>query len=247
MSPDSTPKYPQILEELRGEIVGGKYPYGTRLPSESALMDRFSASRPTVHRAMVELEDEGLLDIQQGYGATARYVRPLLRPIGKRMAFDVWGAGHSVWEIETEGREYEANLVSRRRGKPIAAAVPYLGDVDVWTREREHVVDGAIVMLSWSCYPAQIVDGSRIAEDDTGPGGAPAVLAGLGHAPHRHSERLRVVRDVPAEQRKRMGLPRGTRAVILVRVSRDAEDRVVEVTEMVANSDAFVFQIDYTS
>lgn len=247
MSPDSTPKYPQILEELRAEIVGGKYAYGVRLPSEPEFMERFKASRPTVHRALAELEDEGFIEIQQGAGSFARFIRPMLRNIGKRMAAAIWLSGQSVWDAETEGREYEARLVSKKRGKPIAAAAPYLGDVDAWTREREHYVDGAPVMLSWSSYPALLADGSRIAEDDTGPGGAPAVLAELGHAPHHHSERWRVVRRLPADQRKRLSLPRGTRAVVILRVSRDADDRVVEVTEMVANSDAFVFQVDYTS
>lgn len=247
MSPDSTPKYPQILEELRAELVGGKYAYGTRLPSEPELMDRFKASRPTIHRAIAELEDEGFVEVQRGLGTVVRRVQPIVRNIGKRLAAEVWREGHSVWDAETEGHAYEARLVSRKRGEPIAAAVPYLGDTVVWTRERVHLIDDIPVMLSWSSYPAEIVDGSRITEEDTGPGGAPAVLDGLGHAPHDNTERWRVVRRPKPDHRKKLGLPRGTRALVGLRVVQDAQGRVVEVTEMVANSDVFVLQVDFTS
>lgn len=248
MSPDSTPRYPQIADKLREKIIGGghAYAYGKRLPTEPQLMDEFKVSRPTIHRALTELEDEGLVELQRGVGSIVRFVRPLLRNVGKRMSSETWRSGASVWDAETEGREYEARIVSRKRGKPSEAAAQFLGDIDVWTREREHYVDGAPVMLSWSHYPAAIVDGSRITEEDTGPGGSPAVLDGLGRALHHHIERMRVLRP-DGSTRKRLKLPRGTRVVEILRVSRDREGEIVEVTQMIANSDAFVFQLDYTS
>lgn len=237
--------YPGIVGDLREEILSGAHKYGDRLPAEPALMARFEASRPTVHRALTELEHEGLVELQRGNGTFVRYLRPVLRNIGVRMSADVWGSGKSVWDAETEGREYATDSGRVSRGAAPEDAERFLETDDVWIRERRHLVDGAPVMLSVSYYPADIVDGSQITEADTGPGGSPARLAELGHAPSGNGERIRLRRPT-ADERKRLQLPRGTQVADIVRVSRDADGRTVEVTEMVANGDVFVFQVDYT-
>jgi GntR family transcriptional regulator len=243
---DKTPAYAQIVGDLRTAILGGTYKYDDRLPTEAALMDSYNCSRPTAHRALSELEFEGLVELQRGLGTFVRYLAPILRKVGERMSADVWGAGKSVWEMETDGRNYSTDSGSSTRGPAPEQPAGLLGTDDAWIRERRHLVDGCPVMLSVSYYPADVVAASRIEESDTGPGGSPARLAELGHAPKRHRERF-FNRQPSADERRRLQLPRGTRVVDILRVSKDAEDRVVEVTEMVANSNVFVFQVDYTS
>ena len=66
-------KYRKIISQLRAGIAGGRYKEGQRLPSEAALVKQFSASRPTVIRALRELQLEGLIDRHVGSGT---YVRP---------------------------------------------------------------------------------------------------------------------------------------------------------------------------
>jgi len=63
-----TPLYQQIVQTLQSEIVLGKYPVGTALPSESTLMERFGVSRYTVRSAMRTLQDAGLVKSHQGLG-----------------------------------------------------------------------------------------------------------------------------------------------------------------------------------
>ncbi|MFF0444949.1 GntR family transcriptional regulator [Streptomyces sp. NPDC004609] len=62
----STARYLEIAEALRRSILGGEYAVGARLPSESALADRWSASRGTVRRAVALLASEGLIGSRQG-------------------------------------------------------------------------------------------------------------------------------------------------------------------------------------
>ena len=59
-------KYVGIAAELRDEIRAGRY--RERLPSESALMERFGVARMTVRRAMRTLQDEGLAAGVHGKG-----------------------------------------------------------------------------------------------------------------------------------------------------------------------------------
>ncbi len=66
------PKYQQVLDSLRKEIVSGQYRSGERLPSEADLVKRFGASRITIGRAMRELQNLDLIERRAGSGTYAR-------------------------------------------------------------------------------------------------------------------------------------------------------------------------------
>ena len=61
-------KHEIIFKELRAEIAAGRFESTKRLPSEAQLVKRFSVSRPTVARALRDLESEGLIYRQAGAG-----------------------------------------------------------------------------------------------------------------------------------------------------------------------------------
>jgi GntR family transcriptional regulator len=97
---DPTPLYQRIVQTLQSEIVVGKYPVGTSLPSESTLMGRFGVSRYTVRSAMRALQDAGLVKSHQGLGTLVqrpgdgqRYVHQIntlsdLFPVGAETRYD---------------------------------------------------------------------------------------------------------------------------------------------------------------
>ena len=62
------PKYQQIYSQLRDEISDSTYKQGGKLPSENELVERFGASRPTVGRALAQLETEGFIQRRAGSG-----------------------------------------------------------------------------------------------------------------------------------------------------------------------------------
>ncbi|MGW5616640.1 GntR family transcriptional regulator [Streptomyces sp. NPDC003877] len=66
------PKYRQVADALRREISDGKFPPGSRLPSENDLTERFSASRNTVRSGLLQLVSEGLISSSQGLGYEVR-------------------------------------------------------------------------------------------------------------------------------------------------------------------------------
>lgn len=65
-------KHKEISSSLETEIAAGKYTSGSRLPSEVQLVTRFSASRPTVARALRDLEARGLVERRAGSGTYVR-------------------------------------------------------------------------------------------------------------------------------------------------------------------------------
>ncbi len=66
---DAKAKYRRIHRELYDAILSGQYPVGGQIPTENQLSTRYRASRPTVARALRELERAGLLVRRRGIGS----------------------------------------------------------------------------------------------------------------------------------------------------------------------------------
>ena len=69
------PKHRQVYRALEGEILGGRWKEGDRLPSEADLVRKFGASRITVGRAVRDLQRAGLVDRRAGSGTYVRAQR----------------------------------------------------------------------------------------------------------------------------------------------------------------------------
>jgi len=61
-------KYSAILDTIRKEIADGRFDSDSRLPTEAQLVVRFGVSRPTVARALRELQTEGVVERRAGSG-----------------------------------------------------------------------------------------------------------------------------------------------------------------------------------
>ncbi len=72
----SHPKHQQISQHLRTEIAARRYPAGGRLPSEPQLAVQFRVSRPTIARAFLDLQNEGLVERRPGSGTYVRTGSP---------------------------------------------------------------------------------------------------------------------------------------------------------------------------
>ena len=67
-----SPKHRELSRRLRHDIASGRYGAGARLPSEPQLVRQFGVSRPTVGRALRDLQSEGLIDRRAGSGTYVR-------------------------------------------------------------------------------------------------------------------------------------------------------------------------------
>jgi DNA-binding transcriptional MocR family regulator len=72
MSQSELSKHGRIRQSLTQDIATGRYAAGQRLPSESALVKAFGASRPTVNRALRELQLSGVIERRAGSGSYVR-------------------------------------------------------------------------------------------------------------------------------------------------------------------------------
>lgn len=65
-------KHERVRQTLADAIASGQYEPGQRLPSESELVKSFGASRPTVNRALRELQLAGVIERRAGSGSYVR-------------------------------------------------------------------------------------------------------------------------------------------------------------------------------
>ncbi len=62
------PRYQQIADDLRSEILAGRYAPTQRLPSQKELAKRWKTTIITIRRAIAELQEEGWLRVEHGTG-----------------------------------------------------------------------------------------------------------------------------------------------------------------------------------
>lgn len=133
------PKHVLIHDEIAAAIASGVYAPGQQLPTEKELVQTFSASRPTVARAMQRLVADGLIDRRAGAGTFVRRAastttqlfgliipglseKELMQPICGQMARDAEKSHHTLlWGDATD--EPGATIGSRA----IELATRYVG------------------------------------------------------------------------------------------------------------------------
>jgi LacI family transcriptional regulator len=135
------PRHREISRELLTEIANGKYGPGGRLPSEAQLCQKFKVSRPTVGRALRELQEQGLIDRRVGSGTFVRASRSsspesanrqlgLLVPgLGKIEIFDI-----ICGELAGLARVHDFGILWGGNARPRT-------DADMTTQEAEGLAD----------------------------------------------------------------------------------------------------------
>lgn len=241
------PVYQRIADDLRAGIRTGEYRDGDRLPGENKIMERYGVARATAREALAVLRNEGLAVARRGSGVYVRLFAPIRRHSGQRLARDRWGKGQGIWATELPERRVSVDLLVVTREKPpvhVAAVLGLDGDGEAVVRHRRFKVDDRPVQLASSYFCAELVGGSAIEQDDTGPGGSYARLAELGHGPVRFRETLRARMPTP-EDIEALELPAGTPVIEVVRTAFDEHDEAVEVNVMSLDASCYVLDYDF--
>jgi len=68
----AAPRWQQIADDLRADILAGRVAPGERLPNEQTLAQRFGVNRHTLRQAVQALAREGHVQVRQGSGTFVR-------------------------------------------------------------------------------------------------------------------------------------------------------------------------------
>ncbi|MCU1529430.1 MAG: GntR family transcriptional regulator [Frondihabitans sp.] len=246
---DDRAPYRQIADQLRTAIDRGDLAAGDKLPSEAELMRHYDVARMTARQAIQELRAEGRVVAEQGRGVFVRLPAPVRRLASDRFARRHRDAGQAAFLAEAEkagvtpgvdeihvGRGPAPDLVRERLKLDEAA--------DVVIRSRRYLAEGQPVETAVSYIPVDLAEGTRIAEQDTGPGGIYARLEESGHMLDRFTEEI-TARMPTADERRRLKLGPGTPVLTVLRTAYDTDGRAVEVCDTVKAAPAYVLEYDF--
>ena len=104
--------YATVKAALRERIAQGGWQAGVRLPSERELVQTFGCARMTVHRALRELEEEGLIERRQGSGSYVAELHPISNVLQVRDIHD---------EIRERGHLHSTRVCAVTREKADAS------------------------------------------------------------------------------------------------------------------------------
>ncbi len=83
------PIYSQIIDKIKTDIISGKYPAGSKIPSVRELATEASVNPNTMQKALAELEKEGLLFSQRTSGRYITEDQNMINEIRNQLAIDI--------------------------------------------------------------------------------------------------------------------------------------------------------------
>ena len=133
--------YATIKAALRERIAQGGWQPGVRLPSERELVQTFGCARMTVHRALRELEEEGLIERRQGSGSYVAELHPISNLLQVRDIHD---------EIRERGHVHSTRVCDVTREKAdtsTSAAMRLPRGAAVYHGQLVHLESGVPIQL----------------------------------------------------------------------------------------------------
>ncbi len=241
---DGSLGYEAIADQLRSRIESGELAPGDKVPGEKELIATYKVSRDTAWKALQILRDEGLTESRQGAPTRVRKFQRIVRPANKRLSKEVWGSGKSMWTadvIDGEPRVADPQVRRSVADSRVAALLGLERGDGVVIRIRRYDLGEKPVMCAMSYIPADLADGTPIAETDTGPGGIYKRLEEIGHGPTLFREEVRS--RMPSKSEKELlKIERGTPVIEIRRYAAEESGRIVEVNEMVLDSSNYVLE-----
>lgn len=218
-----------ILDDLRSQIVDGRFAPGAPLPTQAALCRQYRAQRHSVRRAIRALTDEQLVVSWQGKGAIVLPNR-VAYPINDRTRFSD--------NVRRGGHLGETRMLGTRRRVPTAAVSRLLGVTAreiVVVAELLRVVDGVPTILARHHYDARRFP--TIADDIERTASVTRALATLGVADYRRDRTLVETRLPSAHEATILDIAPAQPVLVVTGRNVDRLGLPIEVSEAVSRGD----------
>ena len=226
----------QIEQEIEADIRAKQFGPGDRLPTEAELSQRFAVNRHTVRRAMLGLQERGLVRVEQGRGSFVQENIVDYR-LSRRTRFSE--------NILTLRRDPSGELVRVARlpaDKTMAQMLQLRAGEPVLLLETLKSADGRPINLGSHHFPFRRFNG--LAEAFKAEGSITAALRKFGIADYTRKV-TRVTARMPEEEEARLlAQPRNRPVLITESVNVDESGTPIEygIARFAADRVQFVFE-----
>lgn len=231
------PAYRRICDELRAQIRSGALRPHDRLPSESALMQRFNVSRVTIRQALDALREDGLVHSMQGKGSFVSMPKVIQDP-GTLLGF------HEV----LEGRGYAGlsrvlSMRSRKACHEVAQALHVRRKTPVLELRRLRCLGEMPVSYDVSHFPIDI--GAKLVEEDLARDIFPLLESRCKVALGRAEVRVEAL-ACDADTAAILDLDVGAPVLYLRRVTATSQGRPIDYEHLYCRGDAWQYRLELT-
>lgn len=237
----AAPLYLQVANALQDFIALEQLRAGDLLPSEHTLASDNSLSRATVIKAYDTLIERGAVTRRQGKGTFVN-AKPMERLLPELTSFSehVQGLGLAPGSTLLSFDLLDATAVDQ-------VFDPFDGE-SVVQIQRLRTVDGAPVGIHRTQLPIDIAERAGLSELAVATNGFSLYrsLAGAGVHLDSSEESLRAI-NASAADAELLGVDGGTALIEIVRASRDANGRLIEVVRARYLGSKYVYNIAFSS
>lgn len=223
------PLHTATADRIEVRIRAGEWAAGTRLPAEREFCEEFDVSRTTLRGALTELEERGIISRHQGRGTFVTAPAPRT-DLGSY--FSIGAALASQGKTLTS---HVTNLEESEAGRQVATDLGILPGDPIVRMERVRSVDGEPLYLETTYLSLERFPGLLDARLETRSLYEVLRTDYACHVATAVAEMLPVI-VTPAEA-ARLGVHRNMPALALRRVSRETDNRPVEVSEALMRGD----------
>lgn len=227
----SGPLYKRLAMALTGLVDEGLLKPGAALPGERDLAEALQLGRVTVRTAYRELMTAGVLESRHGSGT---FVSQKV----ERIEQSLWRLSSFSADMRSRGRSPAARILSRTVNQPSPEEAFLLGlglDESVLRLDRLRLADGLPLAIERAVIPVKF-----LGENAAGEGSLYDALAEKGFRPVRALQRLTAVTLDPSSA-SMLDVKAGAPALLIERISRLEDQRVVEYTRSHYRGDAYDF------
>lgn len=228
------PLYRQLEEILKQRIANQEWVFGTRIPTETELIEEFDVSRTTVREAVDQLVQEGLLDRIQGRGTFVRR-QPLEVPLGRLTGF--------AEEVLERGQVPSALLLSTELTRDFfyeAHQLKVSHEEPVLRIERVRLADGEPIALERTFWPQDI--GELLLEEDLNQAQFYPILESHGIRLGEADETI-LAANAGEEEIRTLGVEPGEALLEMRRVSYGENGRPLEFARNRYLSDKYSYHV----
>ncbi len=231
----TSPRYVQVADELRAAISNGQFGEGDQLPTESMLCDRHGVSRFTVREALRRLQAEGLIRRRRGSGTIVdtggQVLRQPLSDIGELLQYAAGSeflfSVHGIVSLgETSAAEFRVPSGSRW--------VHLSGIRSISPGGPAVAVSDVFINPVLECYVAGLRPGRQTLFEQ--------LAAAAGFRIARVEQDIRAV-AAGGREAAALGVARRAPVLRIVRVYRDDDGRIVEISVSSHPGDRFTYSM----
>jgi GntR family transcriptional regulator len=230
-----------VADALRRAISDKTLKPGDQLPSESQLAAQHGVSRPTVRRALRELQLRGLIETRQGKGAFVRMPASIaitLTAENYRRHQREGQSGFSAQVLEQghTPRQEIIEVATLPASSEVAERLGVGEGADVVRRWLRLIVDDQPVQLAKVYYDSRLVAGSKLERPILIAGGVHAELRRLGVQVTRMAEEFKGARLPDPDEERALRLPSGVPVTRNIRTAY-AGDQPVEMLDTISHGE----------